>query len=203
MKLILSFLLASVCLKPYSQVPDSLHIHFEKELNQWTHSFRNFKLNEFKKTETVSFDNNYKQNLKNLHSFLAIYKPILTFSKDSSKFIDIYSYQLNLERKGNIYEANPEIDQAIYLFDKKSKYWNRIFFGSVGRWIDDVCWITNSRFILVGIKKNEAEKNAPIILLGNFEKKSLVIFENKNKSCIQKDDGYQAAKLKSLKIEGL
>ena len=203
MRLILLFFLATICLKPYSQIPHSLHFHFEKELNQWTHSFRNFKLNDFKKAETESFDNNNKQDLKNLHSFLAIYKPILTFSKDSSKFIDIYSYQLNLEKKGNTYEANPEIDQAIYLFDKKSKYWDEIFFGSVGRWIDDVSWITNSRFILVGIKKDEAEKNTPIILLGDFEKKSLVIFENNNKSCIQKDDGYQAAKLKSLKIQGL
>lgn len=36
-----------------------------------------------------------------------------------SKFIDIYSYQLNLARNGKYYFANPDIDQAIYLCDPK------------------------------------------------------------------------------------
>jgi hypothetical protein len=187
----------------FAQNLASLQKQFDIELKKWTHSFNDFNLSDFKKIQTVSFDNNSKQDFKTLNSFYAIYKPILTFSKDSSKFIDIYSYQLNLEKRGNLYQANPDIDQVIYLFDKKAKYWDRIFFGSIGGWIDDATWITNSKFILVGISKNETDKNAPIILLGDTAKQSLDIYSSKKKSCIQKVNGYQSPKLKALNIKGL
>src|SRR4051794_18246935 len=87
--------------------------HFDEELKLWTNTFSRFALSDFKVDETLHFENNSPQNFNTYKKFLSTYKPIVTYSPDSSTFIDIYSYQLNLEKKGNYYYANPEVDQTI------------------------------------------------------------------------------------------
>jgi hypothetical protein len=176
---------------------------FDTELKQWTKSFSHFSLSDFKLADTLHFDNNYAQDLKSLKEFLSVYKPIITYSIDSSKFIDIYCYQLNLEKKGNYYEANPEIDQAILLCDPKAKYWDRIFFGTSSQWIDEVLWLSKTQFILVGITKFENDKRQPLILLGDTNKRSILKYVDTNKQTFQSDRGYSSLKLKRLKIKGL
>ncbi|HMU46781.1 MAG TPA: hypothetical protein PKC72_10460 [Chitinophagaceae bacterium] len=177
--------------------------HFDTELKQWAKSFSDFSLSDFKLSDTLRFDNNYPQDLKSLKEFLSAYKPIMTYSVDSSKFIDIYSYQLNLEKKKNYYEANPDIDQAILLCDPKAKYWDRIFFGTSSQWIDDVIWISKTQFILVGITKSEDDKRRPLILLGDTNKQSLLKYVDTNKQTFQSDKGYSSLKLKRITIKGL
>ena len=177
--------------------------HFDQELKQWTKSFSNFKLSDFKVKDTLHFDNNYKQDFNEYRKFLSIYKPIITYSADRSKFIDIYSYQIALEKKGNHYEANPDIDQAILLCNPKAKYWNRIYFGTNSQWVDDVIWISKTKFILVGITKSNDDKKNPLILYGDTNKQTLVEYLSINKNSFQNDKGYESPKLKRMNIEGL
>jgi len=177
--------------------------HFDIELKQWTKSFSAFNLSDFKLVDTLHFDNNYAQDLKSLKQFLSIYKPIITYSTDGSKFIDIYSYQLSLEKEGSYYEANPDVDQAILLCDPKAKYWDRIFFGTYSRWIDEVVWLSKTQFILVGITMPEDEKRQPLILLGDTKKQSLLEYVDTNKQTFQSAKGYSSLKLKRIKIKGL
>jgi len=112
---------------------------FNNQLKPWTSTFSDFKLTDFKANPTKPFESNYKHDFKDLSSFYAIYKPILTFSPDSLSFIDIYSYQLNLEKKDVGFKATIDVDQAIMLCDAKSKYWDRICFGPL-------LFITRRRF---------------------------------------------------------
>jgi hypothetical protein len=177
--------------------------HFDKELNQWTMTFHDFNLSAFKSEDTLHFDNDFQQDFRHRRIFLDTYKPILTYSPDSSEFIDIYSYQLNLEKKGNYYYANPEIDQAIFLCDPKRKYWDSIFFGTNSQWIDEVTWISNTKFILVGIIKSDDDKKMPLILLGDTGTQILIKYLNGNKNAFQNDKGYSSDKLKRMKIKGL
>ena len=177
--------------------------YFDKELKQWTKTFSNFNLSDFKIKDTLRFDNNSKQDFNSYKKFISIYKPIITYFTDSSKFIDIYSYQLNLEKKGNHYEANTEIDQAVLLCNPKRKYWNRIYFGGYSKWTDEVIWITSTKFLLVGIIKSTDNKKNPHILLGDTDKQTLIEFVNTNKSSFQKDKCYTPTKLKKIKIENL
>ena len=177
--------------------------YFDTELKQWTRSFSNFSLSGFKLADTLHFDNNYAQDFRSLNEFLSIYKPVITYSIDSSKFIDIYSYQLNLEKKGGYYEANPDIDQAILLCDPKAKYWDRIFFGTSSQWIDEVVWISKTQFFLVGIIKFESDKKQPLILLGDTNKQTLIKYVGTNKEAFQNDKGYSSSKLEQIKVKGL
>ena len=176
--------------------------YFDNELKRWTSSFTNFKLSEFKIADTISFENSEELDFKTLKSFLSTYKPLITFTKDKNQFIDIYSYQLNLEKKGNSYVANVDIDQAVYLCNLKTRYWGRIFFGGYSRWVDDIVWISNTKFLLVGSEKGDDYKNRPRIYLGDTIKQSFEEFEDGNKACIQ-SKGYESQKLKNLNIKEL
>ncbi|MFN4285045.1 MAG: hypothetical protein ACK4E8_03685 [Lacibacter sp.] len=177
--------------------------YFDQELKQWTKSFSNFNLSDFKVEDTLHFDNNYEQDFNSYRKFLSIYKPIITYSTDSSKFIDIYSYQINLEKKGAYFKANPDIDQAVLLCYPKTKYWNRIYFGTSSQWIDEVIWISKTKFILVGIIKSEDEKKKPLLLFGDTNKQTLIKIISINKNSFQNDKGYSSPKLKKLHIKGL
>ena len=177
--------------------------YFDKELKQWTKTFSNFNLSAFKIKDTLHFDNNSKQDFNSFKKFISIYKPIITYSTDSSTFIDIYSYQLNLDKKGDHYKANTEIDQAVLLCNPKTKYWNRIYFGGYSQWIDEVLWITTTKFLLVGIIKSADNKKNPHILLGDTDKQTLAEYVYTNKASFQNNKGYKSTKLKKIKIENL
>jgi hypothetical protein len=178
-------------------------IYFDNELKQWTKTFSNFNLSDFKIKDTLQFDNNFRQDFNSYKKFLSIYKPIITFSIDSSKFVDIYSYQLNLEEKGSHYEASTEVDQAVILCNPQRNYWNRIYFGGYSKWIDEVIWIAPTKFILVGIIKSIDEKRNPQILIGDTDKHTLIVYINTNKATFQNDIGYMSLKLKKIEIENL
>ena len=126
--------------------------YFDEGLQSWTKSSSNFTLSEFEITDTLKFDNNEEQGFKTYKKKSFYLYAYLIYNTDSSKFIDIYSYQLNLARNGKYYFANPYIDQAIYLCDPKKKYWNRIYFTTSGtEQIEEVIWISRTKFILTGI----------------------------------------------------
>ncbi|MGG9970811.1 hypothetical protein ACQ33O_03360 [Ferruginibacter sp. SUN002] len=175
---------------------------FDTDLEKWTASFENFNLSEFKREDSVvRFENNQPLKFKTLKPFLDIYKPILTYSKDSSSFIDIYSYQLNLKKEGDQYFPTRDIDQVIYLCNKKTKYWNRIlFFSTYSSWIDEAIWVSTEKFILTGSRKNEIYANAPVIYIGDTIKKTFEVFGNTNKNCIENGYGYTSEKLKRIEI---
>jgi hypothetical protein len=176
---------------------------FDQDLKFWASTFSGFKLSDFKACDTLHFDNNLEQDFNYFKEFLATYKPIITYSPDSSKFIDIYSYQLNLEKKGNVYYANPDIDQTIYLCNPKGKYWNRIHFGGGSQWIDEVAWISETNFILVGITKIPDDKKTPLILLGDTNKQTLIKCLSADKEIIQSSQKYSSPKLKKIVIKKL
>jgi len=180
-----------------------LQNYFDEELKPWTATFNRFSLGDFKTQDTLPFDNNYRQDLNNYKQFLSIYKPIITFSSDGTAFVDIYSYQLNLEKKDTYYQANPDIDQAIILYNSKNSYWNRIYFGTSSMWIDEVIWISESRFILVGIYKPTDNKRLPFILLGDVNKQTLIRYIDASKNSFQTGKVYMSPKLGKIKIKGL
>src|SRR5215204_5503893 len=184
MKYLISFLFIVAGQRSFAQDNKLLAYkkHFDQELKQWKNSFTNFSLANFQVHDSSHFDDNNEQDFNSYKTFLSRYKPIVTYSPDSSKFIDIYSYQLNLEKKGNYYYGNPDIDQAIFLYDPKRKYWKSIYFGTNSQWIDEVIWTSKTKFILVGITKSVDDKKIQLILLGDTNKQILTRYLSDNKS---------------------
>lgn len=176
--------------------------YFARDLNEWKNTFKNFQLSEFKKKDSLSFDNSQQQDFRNIDSFLSILKPILTFNQDSSQFVDIYSGQANISKEGDHYVANADDGGAIFLCNKKSKYWKRIFYNSISLWMEEAVWVSRTKFILAGISKNEKQERIPLILVGDANKKTLYEYTSRNSSCIQKTL-YSSLKLKKINIRGM
>lgn len=175
--------------------------HFDKELKAWTKTITGFKLSSFKPTDTISFGDSDYHGVKSLKEFYSIYKPALTFSKDNNKFIDIYSYELNLEKKGNkIVYSGSEVDQAISLYDIKKNEWIQILFCGYSLRIQEVTWLTNTKFILVGSFQDEESQNSPVIYIGDITNNSFEIFSSSDSNC-QQNKGYESPKLAKLNIQ--
>jgi len=173
--------------------------YFDNDLKSWAQSFKNFQLAEFKISDTISFENIPFADTKDLKNFYKLYKPALSFSLDSSQFIDIYSYWLNLEKEKNKFIANVAIDQAVSLCDLKSNKWARIFFCGYSTRIDEALWISNTTFILASTILDDKSVFHPKILIGDASKKKFFIYTD-NLSEANKPN-YTSAKLKKLNIQ--
>ena len=177
---------------------------FKGPLKRWTDSFNGFDLSGFSQEKTVPFEHIAAQDFNNYKTFLAVYKPFLSYSPDSAWFIDIYSAQLGLQRKGDHYEANPDVDQPIFLCHPVSKYWERIYFGTPQEWIEEVVWVDGGKFILAGSRQSETEgKRVPVVLLGDVKSGKLVRYVMRRGVCFQKEGGYQSERLKKMRISGI
>jgi hypothetical protein len=175
---------------------------FDSELKSWTSSISNFKLSSFKQSEKITFVNDAPQDIETYKKFISIYKPIITYSADKTKFIDIYSYQFNLIKAKNYYKAQMEADQAVFLYDAKTKYWNKIIFNGSSSKVDEVVWISATQFILVGTADIIGDgKNNPQIMIGNTKTQTLVVYQSSDKNCVQSKTGYESKKLKNLNIK--
>jgi hypothetical protein len=175
--------------------------YFQHQLSGWTKTIRRFKLAAFKKTGILPFEKLNYSDGGSIENFYAIYKPALSFSDDSTKFIDIYSYWLNLERKGSkIISHGGEVEQAATFFNIKTKKWTRIFFCGYAERIQEVIWVTNTKFIMVGVSEENDSAYHPVIYIGNAVTKSFDVFTADDTGCYQYKYGYDSPKLLSLKI---
>ncbi|MBI5370921.1 MAG: hypothetical protein HZA79_02715 [Sphingobacteriales bacterium] len=136
-----------------------------------------------------------------LDSFYAIYKPLIRFSPDKKYFVDSYSYQLNLVRKGNRYVANVEVDQQVFLYDTQNGVSYSIFFGGTERWIDEEIWLNNTTLLLAGIEKNGDADRYPVFCTINTVTGVIIQYSCTNQLCIQ-HIAYQSPRLAKMKIEG-
>jgi hypothetical protein len=181
---------------------EDLKVLIDKNIPEWTASFKNFNWNEFLKVDSIAeFEKIEQHDFKDLKKFQNIYNPIISYSKNKDKFIDIYSYQLNLEKKNEKYYSIIDVGQAIYLCDIKNKYWKRVAYNEYSKSFDDVIWVNENEFFLVGSERNDKDKNSPIIYIGNLKTQSFEIVINTNEKCIQKENFYKSKKLDSIKIE--
>lgn len=179
---------------------NSYKSYFDNQFKKWTKSYHNFLLPGFHLSHSAGFENVPFDDIKNLKEFYKKYKLALSFSPDKNQFIDIYSYQLNLEWKGGKLIAETGVDGAVSLCNLKTRKWTRIHFCGASSGIEDVMWISNTRFILVGYEMDESNKFRPNIFIGNTLKQKFYVYKTDDENCFGKKDGYTSTKLKALKF---
>lgn len=164
-------------------------------LKAWTKTLSNFNINDFKNVEVTNFKdlNKEKESISNLSNE---YKIIGTYSPNKSKFVDIYSY-LGLEKKGNSYIKNGEVDQSVYLYLSATNEKITLFQSGSREGIDEVFWISEDSLMLLGTSYIEEKK--PIIIMIDLKSKNVIRLENQNKLC-KVISNYKSIKLKKIKI---
>ena len=178
--------------------PNDFSKNFSGELKIWKETFSNLKLKDFEEVEKTNFKDLYVED-KSISEIGNEYKKIGTYSPNKSKLINIYSY-LNLEKKGETYIANNDIDQNIemYLVNESKKI--TLFSGGSSSGIDEVFWVSENRLLLVGATFEETQK--AMILIVDFNSKTITRFHNTNNNCKQKKK-FKSVKLSKLKIKGI
>jgi hypothetical protein len=178
--------------------PADFSKNFTGELKTWKETFSNLNLKDFEEVEKTNFKDLYVEN-KSISELGNEYKKIGTYSPNKSKLINIYSY-LNLEKKGETYIANNDIDQNIelYLINENKKI--TLFSGGSSSGIDEVFWVSENKLLLVGTTFEEKQK--PMILIVDFNSKTITRFHNTNNNCKQKKK-FKSVKLNKLKIKGI
>jgi hypothetical protein len=171
----------------------------EKELNKWAQSFTGFSLDSLQFTQKGNFEQIEYESATELKKFYPLYKASLSFSPDSSQFIDLYSSGITLEKKGKKIIAIGDVDQAVTLCNVTTKEWKRILFFGPSAGIEEAVWTSPTQFILAGMMHNDDGKAAPILLMGDVTTKTFHWYEAKTTR--QEGSKYESGAMKNLKID--
>lgn len=189
---------------PYFSGADSILGSFKPvintQLSNWIKSFKNFQLDSLHSTQTSEFEQlDYAEEQQNMKEFYNLYKASLSYSPDSSQFIDIYSAGISLEKKGKKIIAIGDVDMAITLCDLKNKQWKRIASFGPSAGIEEAIWLSDSKFILAGSMQGDNGEVMPIVLAGDTNTKKFQWFES---ACVRPESTeYKASGLTKLKID--
>lgn len=201
--------------RPTAGPTEAIDIYLEKNIGhtinnnykQWTQTFTHFDVRQFKLADTIAFEVSDVIRHNSLNDFYSVYRPILFYAPAKKYFLDIYSDQLNLEKHDGVYTAALEVDATVHLYDAGNKTSKRILFLGSTSWIDDVFWLDDTRFVLLGVSEREdvdSQLYSPKIFIGNIKTSSFKVFESDSKNCNKLlETQYQSASLRQLSIKNL
>jgi hypothetical protein len=120
------------------------------------------------------------------------YGPLLKYSPDSTKFVDLDSYNISIRRnnKGERIGQPQGPDIEVSLVDLKKKQISRLVFLGPGNNIEDASWLDNENLILVSSVDNaDAAPNASVIKY-NLPSKTFYVYETADPSIVNNLKGY-------------
>lgn len=173
---------------------------FENELAVWAKSFNDFHTDSLRMTHKTDFEQVEDNEETDMNKFYELYKPALSFTPDSSQFIDLYSSGVTLEKRGKKIIAIADVDQAVILCNTKTREWKRIAFFGPSAAIEEAVWTSPSSFILAGTMHNDDGQRIAILMLGDTESKTFRWFEAVNTKRPESSN-YEASGMKKLKID--
>ena len=159
--------------------------YFDQELKAWTAGYQHFDLTRFHPQELIPFGSIVTTNKRESPDFDSLYGQFMSYSPDKSRFIDCFSEEINLEKKGDHYEANPDDGGAVFLCDRGGHNCRQITYSSIGEGVEESCWLSNTRFALVGVERLSESKRVPFILIGDIQTQQCEKFLSEDSSCVQ------------------
>lgn len=201
--------------RPAAGPTEAIDIYLEKNIGhtinnnykQWTQTFTHFDVRQFKLVDTIAFEVSDAIRHNSLNDFYSVYRPILFYAPAKKNFLDIYSDQLNLEKHNGVCTAAVEVDATVQLYDAVNETSKRILFLGSTSWIEDVFWLDDARFVLLGVSAREdvdSQLYSPKIYIGNINKGSFKVFESIDKICNKlPETQYQSASLQQLSVRNL
>lgn len=168
-------------------------------LPEWKQSFKDFLADSFRFTQRTSYSDKELQDTAGMKEFMDLYGPSLVFTADSSRFIDLFSAGISLERQGKKLIAIADADMAISLCNLKNGQWKQIAFFGPSAGIEESAWVSDTVFVLAGTIHNDDGIPEAFILVGNTQQQKLSWFESNiiRPASVE----YNASGLKKLKID--
>lgn len=132
------------------------------------------------------------------------YGQFLKYSPDSSKFIDLDSYNVSItkNKKGQLIGDSQEPETEVSLIDLKKKEKMQLVFLGPGNSVEDAAWIDNDNLILIGYLENDTASgiNAAIWQF-NLSTKNVNLYELSDDAVLKKLKNYsEKVRLKNVII---
>ncbi len=149
----------------------------------------NFNLEQTSKLEFQP--GNVKANFES--EFNKAYEPFLIYNPSKSFYLDIDSYNWDLDKDS---VAQFEADQEVNLVNLKDKTVSRVAFFGPSHWVDDAFWVSDSIFILL----QNGDENRPEISTYNLKDHSVFLFQH-DKPILSAEKNYTQSRLEKKGVK--
>lgn len=136
-------------------------------------------------------------------NFFRDYGPFLKYSPDSSMFIDLDSYNIDITRdaQGHFTGAGIGPDTEVSLVNVGDSTRTRLVFLGPGGSIEDGIWLDNHTLVLIGVQENERGERVPTVWRFELPTKTYYIYELPDPSLAGSlSDYWKTERLKQVKI---
>jgi len=138
------------------------------------------------------------------NNYYESYGQFLKYSPDSSKFIDLDSYNIAIKKNksGVLTGDSQEPETAVSLVDLGKKEKMQLIFLGPGNSIEDAAWIDNNSLVLIGYLENDAATGTnAAIWQYNLSTKNVKLYELSDEEVLKKLRNYsQRVRLKNVII---
>jgi hypothetical protein len=151
-----------------------------------------FNWNRFQLTRFWKEDSLLTRSFEPEQGYYDNYGPLFKYSPDSTKFIDLDSYNISIRKnnKGQRIGEPQGPDTEVSLVDLKKKQVSRLIFLGPGNNIEDAAWQDNENLLLVSsVDNTDAAANASVIKY-NLPSKTFYVYETADSSIVNHLKGY-------------
>ena len=155
----------------------------------------------FEMIQIYSVDSPLAQPATLDRKFFDAYGPFLKYSPDSSMFIDLDSYNVDIKKEKNGKRTAIELgpDFEVSLIDLKTKVKMRLIFMGPQGSVEDATWLDNENLVLMGVQ-NYSDKNGRVTVWKyNVPTNTFFVYEWKDDATAKQLLGYwRTERLKGL-----
>ncbi len=186
----------------YKEIASMIETHLPEWNRYYSRLTPDFRIEKFRIISTVTIEPEEIMPLntgKELAKFLDLYRPYLIWSTDNQKAIDIFSYNITLEKdeNGNIYGFR-DVDSQLSIIDLVRH--KRIVLMTQGPSVElqDGFWLNRNVFIIAFSKGIDNDTYVPGLMLIDI-KTNLARYYSPGKKIQVKENKYLRAKFKEVK----
>jgi hypothetical protein len=138
-----------------------------------------FDWTKFRMTSSWQDDSMLVSPFKPEKDFYTSYGPFLKYSPDSSQFIDLDSYNIDIKKdaKGRFIGNEIGPDYEVSLVHVKDGTKTRLVFMGPGGSIEDALWLDNQTLVLMGVQENEKAGKMPTLWRFHLPTKTFYLYE--------------------------
>ena len=164
----------------------------------------NFSWNSFQLTRFWTEDTMFTRPFTPQPDYIRTYGPLLKYSPDSTRFIDLDSYNIDIEINGRGerigHPQGPDTEVSLVDLDKKIR--TRLLFLGPGNNVEDASWLDNQNLVLVSsVDNNDSTPNVSLIKF-NLPSKTYYVYETADTALVSNLRGYsRKERLKDIKLQ--
>lgn len=138
-----------------------------------------FDWNKFRMTSSWQDDSLLVSPFQPEKDFYTNYGPFLKYSPDSSRFIDLDSYNIDIKKDATGHFIGNGIgpDYEVSLVDVEGRTKTRLVFMGPGGSIEDAVWLDNHTLMLMGVQENEKGEKTATLWRYHLPTKTFFLYE--------------------------